>query len=96
MKTRFQNKVILRLKKLREMSGLSQAAIASLLGISPGQLGNIESYKHPHKYTLSQIVKLCDKFQVSIEEIFFEKNEEVSARSLIDAIIKYQTSHQFK
>lgn len=66
MKTDFQNQIILRLKELREEHNISQANMAQLLGISTGQLGNIESYKRAHKYTLKQIMTLCDKYNIEI------------------------------
>lgn len=98
MKTEFQNTVISKLRRLREINGFNQSMIAADLGISPGQLGNIESYKHSHKYTLRQIVKLCNKFDVKIEDIFLEKKEITDVqnitRSIIDAIIKYQESNK--
>ena len=65
MKTAFQYEVISRLKKLREERNYTQASIAKLLEISPGQLGNIESIKQEHKFTLAQILKICDELNIS-------------------------------
>lgn len=79
---------------MREERGISQASIAQLLGISPGQLGNIESYKRAHKYTLKQIVSLCDKYDVEITDIFLLDNNlsnKDQTRMLIESIIKYQS-----
>ena len=70
MKTAFQYEVISRIKKLREEKNYTQASIAKLLEISPGQLGNIESIKQEHKFTLAQILKICDELNISIESIF--------------------------
>ena len=90
MKTEFQYKVIARIKKLREEKNYTQASIAKLLEISPGQLGNIESFKQEHKFTLAQILKICDALEIDIESIFLPEKEKVGTREVIEAIIKYQ------
>ena len=90
MKTQFQYEVISRLKKLREEKNYTQASIAKLLEISPGQLGNIESIKQEHKFTLAQILRICDELNISIQSIFLPEKEGVKKRQVIEAIIKYQ------
>ena len=90
MKTQFQYEVISRLKKLREEKNYTQASIAKLLEISPGQLGNIESIKQEHKFTLAQIMKICDELKIDIESIFLPEKEKVETREVIEAIVKYQ------
>lgn len=90
MKTEFQYEVISRLKKLREEKNYTQASIAKLLEISPGQLGNIESIKQEHKFTLAQILRICDELNISIESIFLPGKEDVETREVIKAIVKYQ------
>ena len=94
MKTEYQNTIILRFKKLRMENGYSQKKIAMLLGISPGQMGNIESPKAENKYTLSQIYNLCCKFKYPIEHIFIEDEEYGMGKDiinlLISKIIKYE------
>ena len=90
MKTEFQYEVISRIKKLREEKNYTQASIAKLLEISPGQLGNIESIKQEHKFTLAQILKICDELNISIENIFLPEQEGAKTREIIEAIIKYQ------
>ena len=90
MKTQFQYEVISRLKKLREEKNYTQASLAKLLEISPGQLGNIESIKQEHKFTLAQILKICDELNISIESIFLPGKEKVETRKVIEAIVKYQ------
>lgn len=91
MKTHFQYEIISRLKKVREDKNITQASLAKLLGISPGQMGNIESYKQEHKFTLAQILKICDLLEISIEEIIIpEKGKDADTREVIEAIIKYQ------
>ncbi len=92
MKSEYQISIIMKLRKLREELGYSQKDIASILGISPGQVGNIESTKAANKYTLSQIYTLCDAFNTRIDQIFIEDNEFGSKdiiNLLISKIIKY-------
>ena len=78
------------IKKLREEKNYTQASIAKLLEISPGQLGNIESIKQEHKFTLAQILRICDELNISIESIFLPGKEDVETREVIKAIVKYQ------
>ena len=90
MKTAFQNEVVFRIKLLREKNGYSQSRIAELLGLSSGQVGNIETPKQPHKYTLAQ---LCKKFDIPIEQLFCSSQEEaekISIKELVHKIIEYQ------
>lgn len=93
MKTDYQQQVINRIKLIRESKGFSQLAFSKLLDISPGQMGNIDSCKQPHKYTLKQILRICDFLEITVEEIFFANDEKCrafSTRDVINAIIKYQ------
>lgn len=89
-KTDYQLQIIAAIRKIREEHGYSQIKIANLLGITYGQMGNIESSKMPTKYTLSQIAKICEHFNVPIECIFLEecKNKDI-IKSLINKIILY-------
>ena len=90
MKTPFQYEIISRLKKAREDKSFTQASIAKHLEISPGQLGNIESYKQDHKFTLAQILKICDLLEIKIEEVLLpEKTAKAEIRDVIEAIVKY-------
>ena len=91
MKTEFQYEVISRLKKAREDKNFTQASIAKHLGISPGQLGNIESYKQCHKFTLAQIIKICELLEIDILDILIpEREENIDPRVVIEVIVKYQ------
>jgi len=93
VKTEYQNFIIMKLRKLREEFGYSQKDIAMILGISPGQLGNIESSKAANKYTLSQIYTLCTFFRTPIEQLFIEDEDFYLGidiiNLLISKIIKY-------
>ncbi|MDO4695850.1 helix-turn-helix transcriptional regulator [Porphyromonas sp.] len=94
MKTEYQNVVIDRIRKLRLERNISQQQLALLLGISNGQIGNIESYKTIHKYTLNHIYKICCEFGVPIEEIFYGKREgeATSNLRLIEHIVRYENN----
>ena len=96
MKTDYQIAIIMTLKKLREEQGVTQAALAQFLDISPGQLGNIESCKQTHKYTLKQIVLLCRKFGYPIADLFMQKNDvNNNIDSVIDKIVEYEENKDF-
>ena len=87
MKTEYQNSIILKLKKIRLENEYSQKNIADILGISPGQLGNIESPIAPNKYTLKQIFALCNHFNTPIEDIFIEKRDLNTENNLVNLLI---------
>ena len=87
-KTQFQIDVIFSIKKLRNESNVSQSQLSDLLSISNGQIGNIESPKFPHKYTLRQIYVMCKFFNYPIEKIFFNESElNLSKEQTIEVLI---------
>ena len=93
MKSAYQNDVIFRIRVLRERNGYSQLRIAELLGLSSGQIGNIETPKQPHKYTLAQLQVICNEFHVPIEQVFCSSAEEaasITINDLVHKIIEYQ------
>lgn len=93
MKSDYQQQVITRIRTLRDKYGVTQLACANLLGISPGQMGNIDSFKQPHKYTIKQIMAICDSLDVEIETVLFSKTQSkqnYSVRDVVNAIIRYQ------
>jgi len=93
MKSKYQQEVINRIRSLRDKHGITQLACANLLGISSGQMGNIDSYKQPHKYTIRQITVICDALGIEIVEVLFgdsQNNRTFSVRDVINAIIRYQ------
>lgn len=98
MKTEYQNCIISRLRNYRMELGFSQKKIATLLGVSPGQVGNIESPQAPTKYTLRQINKLCDLFKIPIEQIFLEDKDFLKHTNIINIlitnIIKYEENYE--
>ncbi len=96
MKSDYQNHIIHRIRLLREERKYTQEKIASLIGISNGQMGNIESHKTSHKYTIAHIQQICKEFNVPIEQIFLEDDDftkDIDIVSLlIDKIVKYEQS----
>jgi transcriptional regulator with XRE-family HTH domain len=93
--TNYQDTIIQRVKKLRETEGISQAKASEILGISRGQVSNIENPNYPHKYTLRQINTLCKALNCPIEKIFLPEKEITPAcskaiNSLIDNIVNYE------
>ena len=88
MKNEYQNDIIGRMRKLRGEYGYSQSKIAYLLGISNGQMGNIESPKAPHKYTLAQIQKICRELNFPIEQVFLDDGDYAKNMDLISILIE--------
>ncbi|MBE9125414.1 MULTISPECIES: helix-turn-helix transcriptional regulator [unclassified Coleofasciculus] len=56
------------LKKLREQSGLSQAALAKLVGVTGKTVSNWERGVTPANLTLYQMKDLCSALGVTLEE----------------------------
>lgn len=93
-KTQYQIDTINKIKKLRLINNFSQSQISSILGISAGQVGNIESLKYSHKYTLKQIFTITQFFNQKVENIFLSQDEaklpkELIIPLLITKIIEY-------
>jgi len=88
MKTEYQIKIINKVRKLREANQYSQTQLAHYLGLSNGQIGNVESLKYPQKYTLSQLYRICKLFHISIEHLFICDNEYSKNTDVVDLLIK--------
>lgn len=89
IKTEYQLEVISRIRKLRIDNEVSQIGLANLIYISNGQIGNIESPKFQHKYTLKQLYIIAQYFKVSMDYILTGSNEALSSTQLIEALIRY-------
>ena len=75
-KTEFQLLIINKIKNLREQHKVSQAQISDIIGLnSVGQVGNIESPKFKHKYTLEQIYVLAVHFNYPVANLFLTEEE---------------------
>ena len=91
----YQDKIIQRIKQLRTDKGISQAKLSEILGISRGQMSNIENPKYSHKYTLKQIDTICKHLDYPIEKVFMpnvkiapECSEAIN--ELIKNVVKYE------
>jgi len=91
----YQDKVVQTIKKIRLQKNISQAKLSEILGISRGQIGNIENPNYTHKYTLKQIVTICKYLDYPIERIFIpdikiapECSNAINA--LMESVIQYE------
>jgi transcriptional regulator with XRE-family HTH domain len=86
-KSEYQNFIINKIRRLREERQYSQEKIATLLGLSNGHIGNIESTRKEHKYTLKHIFKICQEFNYPIEQIFLEEEDYLTSVDIVSNII---------
>jgi putative transcriptional regulator len=89
IKTDFQNKVIDRIRQLRINNDISQIGLANIIEVSNGQIGNIESPKFRHKYTIKHLYTIAHYFNVSLDYILTGKNEKLDSDTLIQILIEY-------
>lgn len=68
---------------------LSQIDLAGIIEVSNGQLGNIESPKFSHKYTLRHLYIISNYFKVSIEFLLTGNTDKLESEELIKYLIKY-------
>lgn len=85
--------IIQKIKALRIDRNISQLALSQILGVSDGQIGNIESPRFQHKYTLKHIYAFCKFIDYPFERVFLT-DEELEAENktelLIEKIIEYE------
>lgn len=91
----YQDQVIIEIKKLREKESLSQSKLSEILGISRGQMSNIENPNYAHKYTLKQINTICEHLNYPIEKVFMPNNRinaecSKAIKAFVESIIKYE------
>lgn len=89
LKTPYQIEVINRVRNIRVEHNVSQVQLANILNVSNGQIGNIESTKYSHKYTLSQLFCICKHFKMNIVQLFLPNEKEVTIDQVIEKIIEY-------
>ncbi len=87
MKTDYQNAIVDKVRRLRLSNNYSQQDIALFLGISNGQVGNIETPTKSHKYRLSQLSRICDEFKIRIVDLFLENIDDLTPEELINRLI---------
>ena len=95
MKSEYQLQIIFKIKQERESRGWGQKNIANILGISEGHVGNIESSKFPHKYTLKQLDTLCKHFKIPTEQLFIPDDiymqKDINITTLlVEKIVEYE------
>lgn len=88
MKSTYQNKIIDTIRELRIKHHTSQEGLATLLHLSSGHIGNIESPKMGHKYTLKQLYTLCKQFHYPIEQLFLEESDYTSGEDIVSKVIQ--------
>ena len=91
----YQDKIIQTIKKIRLEKNISQSKLSELLGISRGQIGNIENPNYPHKYTLKQIVAICKHLDYPIEKIFIPEmviahDCSMAINALMERVVRYE------
>jgi transcriptional regulator with XRE-family HTH domain len=64
----YKIKIGSKVRKLRDLKGMKQEELASMLGITPGALSNIENDKCDS--TLGRIEEIADIFGVNVTELF--------------------------
>jgi len=64
--------VIQKVREKREAAGMSQAALAFRMEVSPGFIGRVESPRQPHKYNISHVNQLAIIFKCSPRDFFPE------------------------
>lgn len=88
-KTKFQIEIINRIRDLRIKNKVSQTKLADYLNIGSGQIGNIESPKFKHKYTLKQLYLISEMFNVTFDYLLTGEECSLSTKLLIKYLISY-------
>lgn len=91
----YQDEIIQSIKRIRIEKNISQAKMSDILGISRGQIGNIENPNYTHKYTLKQILAICKYLDYPIEKLFLPSKDisdecSTAINEIISNIIKYE------
>lgn len=94
MKSDYQNEIVNKIRRLRLSKNISQATLAAAIGVSAGQIGNIETPTRAHKYTLAQLSIICDELGIAFENLFLgdeiSLSKDETIRRLINCIIEYE------
>ena len=88
-KSECQIEIINRIRILRLANNVSQMSLANILDISSGLIGNIESPKFQHKYTLKQLYAIASYFNVKLDYILTGENKTLDSEKLIQTLIEY-------
>lgn len=63
-----------KVKILRKNNGVKQESLAKVLGISKGQMCNLENGKR--NFSLGQLQKICDYFNIDLSYFFLLENND--------------------
>ena len=88
-KSECQIEIINRIRILRLANNVSQMSLANILDISSGLIGNIESPKFQHRYTLKQLYAIASYFNVKLDYILTGENQTLDSEKLIQTLIEY-------
>lgn len=88
-KTDFQNEVVNRVRQLRIDNKVSQVGLANIIDVSNGQIGNIESPKFQHKYTLKQLYVISRHFNVTLSYLLTGNDDILDNDSFVKVLIRY-------
>ncbi len=72
-KSKFEMAVADKVAELRRQKGLSQDAVAAILEVSRGFVGQVESPNSPSSYSLDQINRLAFELGFQIKDLLPEK-----------------------
>lgn len=73
MLTEIETFVIEKVKKIRTEKNISQADLASLIDVSIGFIGKVESFKYNTKYNLNHINNIAKALNISPKDLLPEK-----------------------
>jgi transcriptional regulator with XRE-family HTH domain len=68
-KTKFEMAVAMQVAEVRRQRGLSQDALATMLEVSRGFIGQVESPNSPSAYSLDQINRLAYELECSVYDL---------------------------
>ena len=72
-KSRFEIVVVTNVANLRRERGFTQSNIASILNVSRGFIGQVESINSSSTYSLNQLNRLAYEFECNLYDFFPEK-----------------------
>lgn len=72
-RTEIESFVISKVKEMREDKHISQSELATLIGVSDGFIGQVESPHFSVKYNLNHINRLAIVFECSVKDFMPDK-----------------------
>lgn len=90
-------KIARKLRKIRELKGLTREKFCEALGENVDYWGLIERGEQP--ISLSKLVQVCEVYQIPIEsliELNYQAQYDTSIRKDIDELLNHCTGHQLE